>query len=85
MQLFHFHLENRNMWFSCSRPKLTDNFHNKVFAPPFALRQLISEHFYNLANLSSAQYAHVPYLVFLIKAVDEWSAQVQFQYMVPTS
>uniref|UniRef100_A0A7S3ANC6 NEDD8-activating enzyme E1 regulatory subunit n=1 Tax=Haptolina ericina TaxID=156174 RepID=A0A7S3ANC6_9EUKA len=47
----------------------------RVLAPPPALKQFIGERYQDLTALSSTEYAHVPYLVLLIKALGEWSAQ----------
>jgi len=47
----------------------------RVFAPPPGLKQFITGRYADLATLSSTDYAHVPYVVLLIKAVGEWSGR----------
>ena len=50
----------------------------RVLAPPPALLAYIEAHFGDLSALSSAQYAHVPYVVLLIKAAAAWSLPRHF-------
>lgn len=46
----------------------------RVLAPPPALQTFVRERYADLATLSTAEYAHVPYVVLLLKAVEAWSA-----------
>jgi len=45
----------------------------RVLAPPAELRAFIASRFGSFEALTSAQFAHVPYVVFLVKAVEQWS------------
>ena len=47
----------------------------RVLAPPPALAAFVRERYADLSVLSSAEYAHVPYVVLLLKGVEMWAAQ----------
>ena len=46
----------------------------RLLKPPAALRELVATRFADLDSLDSAEYAHVPFVVLLLRAVDTWSA-----------
>ena len=46
----------------------------RVLAPPPALQAFVRERYADLSSLSTAEYAHVPYVVLLLKAVEAWAA-----------
>jgi len=46
----------------------------RVLAPPAELRSLVADRFASLAALPDAEFSHVPYVVLLLHAVEEWSA-----------
>ena len=46
----------------------------RVLAPPAELVHFVKDRYSNLCELASADYAHIPYVAILLKAVGEWSA-----------
>lgn len=46
----------------------------RALVPPPALLSFISERYSDLGSLSTAEYAHIPYVVLLVKAAQQWSA-----------
>lgn len=46
----------------------------RVLAPPAELSRLIEDKYSAIESLPNAEYAHIPYLVLLIRAVAQWSA-----------
>lgn len=46
----------------------------RVLAPPAGLLRFVAERYADFGALTSAEHAHVPYVVLLIRAVGEWSA-----------
>lgn len=46
----------------------------RVFAPPPELSRLIEAKYKDIESLPNTEYAHIPYLVLLIRAVEQWSA-----------
>lgn len=46
----------------------------RVLAPPPALLDFARQRYADLSILSTAEYAHVPYVILLLKAVEQWSA-----------
>jgi len=46
----------------------------RVLSPPAGLQQLIASRYADLPSLCTSQYAHVPFVVLLVKAVEAWAA-----------
>jgi len=46
----------------------------RVLAPPAELNAFINERYSDLSALTSTQYAHVPFVVLLLKAAQQWSS-----------